>query len=99
MSLINATQTTTMGLELNYWGRLSNNHFLEDGSIYSGSYHISHEDGKYYTGGKHTDESLPIYFKDHLKGDVKEELILYSHKNLKNTRLQRTIGKTIRRKI
>ena len=73
-------------------------YYLQDGSTYSGSYHIHHDDGRYMTGRTHTDDSLDLYFKDIFEGDVREELILYSYKNLKNTRRYRTQGKKFRRR-
>ena len=72
--------------------------YLEDGSTYSGYFHISHEDGKYYTGAKHTEESVNLYFKDDYKGDIKEELIQYSFKNILKRRNFKTAGRKIRKR-
>ena len=74
------------------------NYYLQDGSTYSGSFHIHHEDGRYMTGRTHTEESLDLYFKDIYGEDIKEELILYSYENLKKTRTHRTQGKKVRRR-
>ena len=73
-------------------------YYLQDGSTYSGSFHIHHEDGRYMTGRTHTEESLDLYFKDIYEDDMKEELILYSYENIKKTRTHRTQGKKVRRK-
>ena len=73
-------------------------YYLQDGSTYSGSFHIHHEDGRYMTGRTHTEESLDLYFKDIYGEDIKEELILYSYKNIKKTRTHRTQGKQVRRR-
>ena len=74
------------------------NCYLQDGSPYTGSYHYHLDDGQRMTGRTHTEESLSLYFKDIYEGDVKEGLILYSNKNLKQTRFRRTQGKKVRRK-
>ena len=73
-------------------------YYLQDGSTYSGSFHIHHEDGRYMTGRTHTEESLDLYFKDIYGEDIKEELILYSYENIKKTRTHRTQGKKVRRR-
>jgi len=76
----------------------NNNFYLEDGNSYSGLFHINNEDGSFFTEATHTSTSLPLYFKDIYEGDIREELILYNYKNLKNTRVRRTFGKKIRRR-
>ena len=68
------------------------NYYLQDGSTYSGSFHVHHGSGRYMTGRTHTEESLDLYFKDI------EELILYSYENIKQTRTHRTQGKKVRRR-
>ena len=74
-------------------------YYLKDGSTYSGSFHIHHEDGRYMTGSTHTEESLDLYFKDIFRDDVKEELILHSYENVRKTRIYKTQGRRrVRRK-
>ena len=69
----------------------NDNFYLEDGSHYSGFFHKSHTDGRYFTGATHTTESLPLYFKDIYEEDVKEGLILKSYqKSLNFLKLPKT---------
>ena len=98
---IHGKRISKMKLMQPYLENMTTSHdyyYLEDGSTYSGSFHISHEDGRYYTGNTHTEESLNLYFKDVYGDDIKEELILYSYQNIKNTRTHRTQGKKVRRR-
>jgi len=98
---IHGRRVAKMKLMQPYLENMTTNHdnyFLADGSVYSGFFHTSHEDGMAFTGATHNVESLPLYFKDIYEDDVREELILRSYKNVKNTRFHRTFGKQVRRK-
>ena len=98
---VHGRRVTKMKLMQPYLENMTTEHdnfYLKDNSRYSGFFHISHEDGRYFTGAAHTSESLPLYFKDIYGDDVKEELILHSYQSVKNTRLRRTFGKQVRRK-
>ena len=76
----------------------SGNYYLKGGTSYSGAIHISHEDGSYFTGGTHDDSSMPLYFRDTYKGDVKEELTLYTFEDIKKSRRLKSHNKKIRKK-
>ena len=98
---IHGVRVSKMKLMQPYLENLTTEHehyYLQDGSTYSGYYHIHHDDGRYMTGRTHTDESLDLYFKDIYGDDVREELILYSYENIKKTRTHRTWGKMVRRR-
>ena len=74
------------------------NYYLEDGSNYKGFFHISHETGRHFTGKTHDENSLPIYFKDIFKDDVKDELILHGNDNYRKTREWKARGRKNRKK-
>ena len=96
---IHGVRVSKMKLMQPYLENMTTSHehyYLQDGSNYSGSYHIHHEDGRYMTGRTHTEDSLPLYFKDIYGDDIRDELILFSYHNLKNTRTYKTFGKRFR---
>ena len=49
--------------------------YLEDGSLYSGMYHIHMKDGHSMTGGEHTKKSEGLYIKQVIGGIVIDRLV------------------------
>ena len=71
------------------------NYYLEDGSSYSGYYHIHKKDGQLMTGETHSKDSVNLYFKEYYNGTVIDKINKYSFENMSSTRYSRAKNKKI----